>query len=333
MNPAPLVKRLDIELANLSEEARSAGLYDRLSLVIRSLPNLVTLTMIMPLDWRSHTLLPVIPSSIQQLFWRSPINHGEVDSWVSQVSGVELLNFLDSHPRLESISYPFLFNMADLTNVLKSGSHTSHPSIREWVAQNTNHFVDVLQLAGSNICPKLASRTVTWQALNTGVTMSWLVGGLPFHLPGVRTVSSSAVTTLSLVFGVPNQSWPPKSLADNIHVIADLCPNLREFNLTFTNDAEEVYNSPMQPDIVGLNPAPQVTTISIQRVVKDSELSDPIGTLHHAIRLPWKTLFPGLQAIRIRENVDLSEVMEHPTMAFVRDEGWTIRIEDRSGES
>ncbi|KAJ3504991.1 hypothetical protein NMY22_g17735 [Coprinellus aureogranulatus] len=103
---------------------------------------------------------------------------------------------------------------------------------------------------------------------------------------------------------------------------------------SFVSHREEIFSAAMLPPTGRVVEIYQVEIVSIQRVRRDSELPDRVGTLHLTLNwLPWLTIFPGLKTIRIKEDLDFDELKSHPTMEFVKGRDWIIAIEDRFGEA
>lgn len=318
---ATFVQRLDIELPlGISDVS-----YKRVARVLPAFDNLITLVMMLQPPTDVHSLLPLIPASLSHLLWSAPV----IDM---SMQAEHLFDFLDSHPRLQTFSHPFSFDY--LQDVLdRSKRRTPYHSISDWVIRDALQLINFGVVQEAGLCPNVVRRTVGLIVDPTYIDiMAILCGVTTFNPPETPSAAHLAITELSLCILLPDSTWPPRVLADDLCLIDRLCPNLRRLNLTLNGESEDTFNSPMEPLTAGVTQVPQVTIISVQRIVNESEPLDSVGTPHHAICLPWRSVFPGLQAIRIREDVDLGEVAYHPTMAFVRDEGWDIRIEDRFGE-
>lgn len=323
-------KRLDIELAAALHPAP----YQCIGRLLSFFPNVVTLVMMHYQVGNLHLLLPSIPLAVKHLFWSQPAAHAA--SYASAEPLTPLLNFMDGHPMLTTVSFPFVLESLASVSITKAyTSRSRHQSIRQWVVRSTEQFINfaVIALAHS-MCPNLNSRSFTCD-LDIGMSsVLTCFQDYPPHGPSGNLRTRLNITHLSLCIPVDGgEAWPPTNLLEDLASIEVLCPNLCDLELTFKGSGSFTFTSWVCLDTAGFPRVPQVRTLSIQRVLEDeSALWDPVGTLHHTLSLPWLSLFPGLQAIRIREDLDFGEVKRHPTMAFVEEEGWTTRIEDAYGE-
>ncbi|KAJ3512807.1 hypothetical protein NMY22_g15226 [Coprinellus aureogranulatus] len=329
------VRRLDVDLPEIVGDEGSA--FVRIAALLKAVPKITTLVMFLP--WRPCTfaLIWFIPESVARLYWSTPMDESRTMP-KAPIQLRTLLTFLDHRPRLETISLPFVLSPGATESMSKYAPRAPHRSIRELIIQNGLQW-DLFRVVGiqQGPTPRAVSRAVTFDMDTQDLTMTSLLTSLssyPQPVPGAAPGPRLKITELSMVVQLVDRAWPPPFLVTNLPTIQTMCPDLRNFNFTLTADAPDIFAGPMDPVIVGVPPVPQVTSVSIQRVVTgENEMDDPEGTFHHVLLLPWVDVFPGLRSIRIREDIDLEAVLAHPAMAIVRDKGWKIGIEDRFGES
>ncbi|KAJ3530615.1 hypothetical protein NMY22_g8498 [Coprinellus aureogranulatus] len=319
------VRRLDVNLPKVEgvEESEETVLV-RIAGLLKAVSKVTTLVLFIPPLHCALGILWCIPISVKRLYWIAPTVDETCTLSAARFQLRSFLDFLDRHPSLETIALPFVFPPSALHSMAKYAPRTPHRSLREIIVQNGVQW-DLFSLVGiqHGIMPGVVNRTVTFDMESQDFSMTSFLGG-----------ASIRITELSIVIHLVDRAWPPPFLLMNLPNIKSLCPNLRNFNFTLTADAQDIFAGPMDPVIVGVPPVPQVTSVSIQRVVKgENEMDDPEGTFHHVLLLPWVDMFPCLRCIRIREDIDLEAVVAHPAMAIVRHKGWKIGIEDRFGES
>lgn len=325
---AAFVQRLDIEfqITRLISDALATSTYERLFRLLPSFKSLGTLVMMLEPPSDVHILLAAIPKSLKHLLW------SKRSSGVSlKAPATSLFNFLDNHRQLETFSHPFYFDQQGLFEICRDESWKPYPLLKTWVIRDKLQLLNFAQvLEGGCLCPNMTSRTLVTDSYYDGSFIRDVFSRRgPAAPPNPATLP---VTELNLTVTMSRLWWPPGLEEDDLQDIEALFPNLRDLNLTLNTYQEDLYAYPLDSIKASITQIPQITVVSIQRTVSDWTLSDPVGTLHHTIRAPWRKVFPNIQAIRIREDIDLGAVARHPTMAFVKGEAWDIRIEDRFGE-
>jgi hypothetical protein len=139
-----------------------------------------------------------------------------------------------------------------------------------------------------------------------------------------------SITIVGLVITLHSYSWPPAFFVIDLAYLALSCPALQEFNVAFFSTCWGMFKS-MEQVVAPLMPMAQVTRSGIQ-CVPESEIQDAVGALHYFVNVPWVDIFPSLNTIRINEDVDIFELIDHPTLEFAKRKEWKLLLEDRFGD-
>ena len=321
------VERLDVELFDAPVGSFDAPLSRLLSLATG------LRTLVMGLDGvkAAASLLQSIPEGLKCLYWK------RVEfTWRSTVS-VDLANlcqFFEKQTSIETISFPFR---------IQTWPHPSlggpYSSPRDWIVQEQSHIVSFELLQHRSLLPNVCSRSVSYQLPSGEIEMAILASGAPRESdPGTATSilhsleTNPTITRFNVVENLENP-WPSHSLAHKLRIIRQQSPNVSQLDLTLLADAPEHFVASFYRSTYPIPRLPEVTTLSLQRVLAGSQLPDPVRTLHHLLKIPlWADAFPSLHTIRLLEDVDFESAKTCPTLAFVRERSWKVRIEDRFGE-
>ena len=238
----------------------------------------------------------------------------------------ELFDFLNSHPNLVTISFPFTF----WPRWRRFKQAAPHPTIREVVftdeeASQLKFFTDPMK-----IFPNLDTRTIAWNAIVDYIELPGLIS-LGDHILSPDT----ALTRLNLVVWVSELTWPSFMLRKTLGVIRGQCPNLRELHLRFTGNAYFTFAHAPRVQAALLAEAariPTITLVGLSGMHPGSSHWGRVKTLTHMVGLPWKVLFPSLEAIRINEDLDYRELKGNRTLGSAREDA-TVRLEDRFGDT
>ncbi|TEB27252.1 hypothetical protein FA13DRAFT_1794880 [Coprinellus micaceus] len=117
-----------------------------------------------------------------------------------------------------------------------------------------------------------------------------------------------SITIVSLVITLHSYSWPPALFVIDLAYLALSCPALQEFNVAFFSTCWGMFKS-------------------MEEVIQDA-----VGALHYFVNVPWVDIFPSLNTIRINEDVDIFELIDHPTLEFAKRKEWKLLLEDRFGD-
>ncbi|KAJ3537520.1 hypothetical protein NMY22_g5558 [Coprinellus aureogranulatus] len=301
------VQRLDVELP----EGDMLWPFVAIVEILRSLPNLTTLVMFFSRSFSCHTLLPYIPKSVERLYWSTPKDDAKsLPEAPMDIDIPVLLDFLEGHPALGTVSLPFIFLFQQPPRHYRLYESRTPHALRLRVGDAGNISVASIRhrrpSKGAHRAQRILRERYTYEWPESGMTA--LLTGSPSYPPTgfvqdtgaiskSRTSASSSICPTEYGLQGSSSTVSPRSPL--------YCPNLREFNLTFTAD-DEIDESPF------ISP--------LEAVHRSTEISDLEGTLHHVLRLPWKDMFPSLQCIRVREDMDLDTLVRHPTMVIAKSE-------------
>jgi hypothetical protein len=341
------VRRLDLELIDdefgpdhpRNQEPLTGSHLGSIVRILTQLPNLKTILLLLPGCNGPKELMDAVPSTIQRFYWKA--------GGKTPMSIARILAFLDAHPAITSVAFPEFSSSGD--------GHISHewnedwkvtrrPLIQDWVLREDNHSFSVSYLSCKGILPGLSSRSVAflvdrpqpghpdWDSHEFSLAVS--PQAAPNGNGGIMTDTihpNTSITRISVLEPYEG-SWPTQSFCKKLEVLRRQCLSVQDLHVTLigneTSNDQRAESSDLE--------APQVTAVtslSILRISNEWPVPDPLDSLHRILRIPWNRTFPRLQTIRVMEEVDLDISRHHPSLAFARAQGWTIRIEDRFGEA
>jgi hypothetical protein len=212
-------------------------------------------------------------------------------------------------------------------------------SSRDWILQEQSHVVAFNLFKHKNLLLNMRSRSISYQLAPGGIDMVLLASGaLRETDPGAALSlidsleKNPTITRFSLVENL-EKPLPLHSLAHKLRVIRQQSPNVSQLDLTLLSDTLDHFGAAFYCSTHPVPLLPGVTTLSLQRLFAASQLLDPVGTLHQLLKIPlWTDAFPSLQTIRLLEDADFAAAKACPSLAFIREKSWRIRIEDRFGE-
>ncbi|KAF6748369.1 hypothetical protein DFP72DRAFT_574954 [Ephemerocybe angulata] len=235
-------------------------------------------------------------------------------------------DFLVGHPDLATLSIPS--GLAGDTG-LQAG--ISWPSIRKLTLQNSDQASALARYIPSGALPNL--EVVAFQGPGTP-NRDW----------------DSAIGSFLMVHGGPlvsvgltQDDTREVSLITSLQQVDQRCPHVREIILWFRVgpfSSERVHSTQLALTWIGLNNTarrmPQIVSLGIQLRFPGNN-SDRMDHLQYAVVMPWTKHFPGLQKIRVLEEVDVEEYRAHDevTQDNLRSTGrfakHPIRVEDITG--
>ncbi|KAF6748368.1 hypothetical protein DFP72DRAFT_1049575 [Ephemerocybe angulata] len=290
-----LVKRLDV-----TPDTRGRLPLDTAVQLCQRLPNLVTFLTELEARIEPSPLLNVLPPTLRHLHIQERFGHWQGPSVISIA---QFTSFMDSHPNLTSISFPFVIT-ASPPLPLAEKEQLCWPSIRKWT------FLDRSQpLALASDIP-------------TGA------------FPNLEDVHFSECTNNYYNGGTGNWNEPEKFLAAHgkslvtvglaqeelVHISARLrvvdqhCPRMKEIGICFNKHHGAItVNATMLRRIRETTDA-----IRMQRVLslglRMCHLTYDDGrveALCSIASLQWTDIFPRLQRIRVLEELDVESSRVH----------------------
>ncbi|KAF5332448.1 hypothetical protein D9611_005222 [Ephemerocybe angulata] len=251
----------------------------------------------------------------------------------SSMSFNNLLEFLNVHPNLTSISFPFVITGLDEAShelLAKNSKSRRWPSIHRWTFQHRSQTSALALHMPPGALPSL-TEVGFHQCTRPKFWSSEMKGFLVAHGDGLLTVGFEQAGEF------PN----PEELSRSFQYIRDFCPRTTEVEISFSahwrSDSRGRFalSAAWLAQVIRI---PQITTLGVQMCSRTPRHNEWIKCLHGAVGLPWPKAFPKLERIRVLEELDVDRYRIHDdvTRTYLTSPGrWAtrpIRVEDLSGK-
>ncbi|KAF6752006.1 hypothetical protein DFP72DRAFT_1171851 [Ephemerocybe angulata] len=217
------------------------------------------------------------------------------ERWTISLS--DLLDFLNSHPNLSSISLPFKF--APDSDPSRIAQNRSWSSIRKWTFQDSSQIVTLVSQLPSGALPNL--------------TEAEFGNGLATHLPcslhDIRLFLAAHGKSLVSVCLYQADGESMLKLSQTLRSINRLCLHIAEINVAFVG-----YFPPFELPrslTTGQFRMPRIVSLGIWFSYDFLEDRIHVQQYHRAVASPWPELFPNLTRIRLLEEQDVDVYRAH----------------------
>ncbi|KAF6748367.1 hypothetical protein DFP72DRAFT_1174274 [Ephemerocybe angulata] len=241
------------------------------------------------------------------------------------ISFDNLLEFLNLHPNLTSISFPFLITHQLLA---KNSKTRRWPSIHKWTLQNRSQTSALGLHVPAGALPGLTEICFD-QCYPHWNTFFWSE-----EMKGFLVAHGGSLLTIGL--GLNGEHPNPGKLSGSFQHISDFCPRAKEVDIAILTHAERGSFTLWTVWLDQVIQMPQITTLGV-RICSPRHNDEGIERLHCAVALPWPKIFPKLERIRVLQELDVDRYRMHDDVTrkylrnFARWATRPIRVEDLSG--
>ncbi|KAF6748361.1 hypothetical protein DFP72DRAFT_916529 [Ephemerocybe angulata] len=323
LNLGCFVKRLD--LTNNSSDGIPIGVAIELC---QKMTNLVTFFVQLEVNINPVPLLAALGPQLRHLHIQDYEETFLARSHSSMSFG-NLLEFLNVHPNLTSVSFPFVITGLDKVSdefPAKNSKSRCWPSIHKWTFQHRSQTSALGLHMARGAFPSLIE--VGFGRCTHSTWSQEMKGFLAAHGNGLLTIG----------LGLGGEYQDPDELSRSFQNIKDFCPCTNGVNISII-----VHEGPFRGSFT-LSTAwlaqviriPQITTLGV-RICSPRHNDERIKRLHSVVALPWPKVFPKLERIRVLEELDVDRYrmqdevtrknLAHPARWATR----PIRVEDLSG--
>ncbi|KAF6753339.1 hypothetical protein DFP72DRAFT_902793 [Ephemerocybe angulata] len=288
-----LVKRLDLKRYT----PRGVRLYTAVELCQR-LPNLVTFLTELEARIDPSPLFNVLPPTLRHLHIQERFGHWEGRSLISIA---QVASFMDSHPNLTSISFPYVITESPPLSLAEK-EQFCWPSIRKWT------FLDRRQpLALASYVPRGAFPNLEDVHFSECTNDHYKAGNWNEAEEFLAAHGTSLVSVGLAQEGLVH-------ISARLRVVDQLCPRIKEIDISFNQHRGRTRVDAMAMGCIIQTAAAiqmhQVLSLGIRMCSLRYE-DERIEDLHSIASLPWTDVFPRLQRIRVLEELDVESSSVH----------------------
>ncbi|KAF6763343.1 hypothetical protein DFP72DRAFT_529526 [Ephemerocybe angulata] len=251
----------------------------------------------------------------------------------SSMSFDNLLEFLNGHPNLTSISFPFVITGLDEASheLLAKNSKTRRwPSIHKWTFQHPTQTSALALHVSPGAFPSLTEIGFD-QCAHALFRCQWsedMKGFLVAH----------GGSLLSIGLWLRGEHRGLCELSRSFQRNSDFCPRTNGVDISIITHGERGIVTGWTAWFDQVCRMPQITTLGV-RLCSPRHGDERIVCIHYAVALPWPKIFPKLERIRVLlvEELDIDRYRIHDDVTrkyLTSPARWAtrpIRVEDVSG--
>ncbi|KAF6748343.1 hypothetical protein DFP72DRAFT_574539 [Ephemerocybe angulata] len=319
------VRRLD--LTNNAPDGIPVGVAIELC---QKMTNLVTFFVQLEVNINPVPLLAALGPQLRHLHIQDYEGTLATSESHSSISFANLLEFLNIHPNLTSVSFPFVLTGLDEApdeSLANDSKVRRWPSIRKWTFQHPSQTSALGLHMPRGAFPSLTE--VGFDHCTSSTFWSWeMKDFLAAHGDGLLTVG----------LGQGGEVQIPEELSRPFQHIKDFCPRTTEVDISFKAHEGRfrkkfALSTAWLAEVIRI---PQITTLGV-RICSPRHNDERTHRLHCAVALPWPKVFPKLERIRVLEELEVDRYRMHDEVTrqnLTLPARWAtrpIRVEDLSG--